>query len=160
MYEENTIVKAFLSAVRDAMSTMAMLEVEIEDVGEATTFDDCLDYSTVVGLSGDEDGVLLITLASPLAKKIVSSMLGVSEDELEGVDEILDGVGEVGNMVAGAAKTSLSGSPHWFNLSLPATVAGDKLELRPRPGTPGVVVDGRIGGHALRMGVWLPGVHD
>ena len=112
---ENPIVKAFIDSLSDAASTMAMMEVEIEDLDTPIDkIEQTLDYSAVVGLSGESDGVLVITLTKRLAQQIVGSMLGMSEDELDGDDDILDGVGEIGNMVAGGAKTALSDSAHCF----------------------------------------------
>lgn len=113
-----------------------------------------------MGLAGDSDGVLVISLTSRLAKQIVGSMLGMSEDEFDSDADILDGVGEIGNMVAGGAKTTLAKGGLSFKLSLPTTVAGDKIVLQPKSGTPGAIVDCKIGSELLRVGIWMQGVHD
>ena len=156
---DNPIVNAFIQATRDAVSTMAMLELEVDSCStHADKIEQTLDFSTVVGLSGGEDGVLVLTLTSKLAKQVVGGMLGMDESEFEGNEDILDGVGELGNMVAGGAKTALQGTPHHFDLSLPTTVYGDKIVLQPKSGTPGMIVHCTIGQEAIRIGIWKKGV--
>ena len=124
---ENTIVRAFIDSLTDALNTMAMLEVEVESMATpADKIEQTLDYSAVVGLAGDSDGVLVITLTALLAQQIVGSMLGMSEDEFDGDADVLDGVGEIGNIVAGNLKALLPGPS---DLSVPIVEAGASVLL-------------------------------
>jgi chemotaxis protein CheX len=161
MENENPILNAFLTAARDTLSTMAMLEIEVEGYStHADKIEKTLDYSTVVGLTGEKDGVLVITLTAALAKQVVGAMLGMDESELDENEDILDGVGELGNMVAGGAKTALQDSPHHFDLALPTTIRGDEVVLQPKSGTPGLIIQCNIGSEAMRIGIWKHGVTD
>ncbi len=82
--------------------------------------------SGVIGMSGQAVGTVVLNLSEEAAKKAAGAMLMMEMDEIN--DDVLDGVGELTNMVAGAAKTELQ----QFNLSisLPNVVTGKDHEVR------------------------------
>jgi chemotaxis protein CheX len=156
MTVDHPIVKAFMDALRSTLSTMAMLEVNLKDVREASRLNKTFDFTATMGLAREAgEGLMMITIDGRLARTIVASMLGMGEDEIDG--DLLDGVGEVANMVAGAAKTSLSGTPYRFDLSIPAASTGAGNEVSAKNGTPGFSVEGEINGQKLMLGLWMRG---
>jgi len=156
MHGEQPVVKAFLGALRETLSTMAMLEVEVDETTACERLEGSLDVSATLGLCGEREGLLVLSFDGGLASRVVAAMLGVGEDEVG--DDLCDGVGEVANMVAGSAKTILEESDHRFSLSLPATIEGAKHEVTPSTRTPGVLVRCSVQGLPLVMALWMQGI--
>jgi len=65
-------------------------------------------------------------------------MTGVAEKEVN--RDVEDCIGEVANIVAGGAKTTLAGHGLSFNISIPSVVVGDKHSIRHRADTPVIVI--------------------
>jgi len=64
------------------------------------------EISTLVGLSGDLTGAICVSMDKSTAFTIVRELMG---NEYESIDQtVVDGVGEVGNIVTGGAKRRLS----------------------------------------------------
>ncbi|MEW6411924.1 MAG: chemotaxis protein CheX [Candidatus Zixiibacteriota bacterium] len=81
------------------------------------------DIIGVIGLSGTVKGVVAVKFPVQTALKVVGRMVGA---EFRTVDaSIIDGVGELVNIVAGSAKTKIEG--HSITLSLPSVVRGSIL---------------------------------
>lgn len=158
MHAEQPVVKAFLGALRETLSTMAMLEVEVQETAPCERLGGSLDVSATLGLCGDREGLLVLSLDGGLAAQVVAAMLGVGEDEVG--DDLCDGVGEVANMVAGSAKTALEEGDHRFSLSIPATIEGAKHEVTPSTRTPGVLARCSVEGRPLVMALWMHGIED
>jgi len=149
----DAVIDAFLEAARDTLGTMAMLELDVQGVAPVARFDATRELTATMGLGGENEGLLVLSLDAPLARRAVSSMLGVGEEEVE--DDLFDGVGELANMIAGAAKTALTGGPHHFELSIPACTSGAGRSLSALAGTTGFRVEGRVAGEPLDVAVWL-----
>jgi chemotaxis protein CheX len=98
------------------------------------------EISGVMNLSGDVEGFVAVTFSSQLARKIVCRMLRIQLGE-ETEDDMIDGVGEMVNMIAGSAKAELVHTKHSFKLSLPNVIVGGPHGLgQPRDGTPAMVI--------------------
>lgn len=76
--------------------------------------------SGVIGLSGEAAGAVVLSLSEEVAIRAASVMLGYQLDEV-GAD-VCDAVGELTNMVAGAAKAELE--EHRLLAGLPNVVTG------------------------------------
>jgi len=99
------------------------------------------DISALIGLAGSGSGTVIISFPRAFADKIVSNMLGCEQNTLN-KDDIRDGIGEIVNMVAGAAKSSFSETKYKFNISLPTVVEGKpgETEIIHKKGVPCIVV--------------------
>jgi CheY-specific phosphatase CheX len=62
-------------------------------------------------------------------------------------------MGEVGNVVAGQAKTIMGATPFDFTFSLPRVVSGTEADVQPRPGQKGfgVAFSSDAGDFALQL---------
>jgi len=82
--------------------------------------------SGIIGLSGKAIGMVVLSLSDELAKKATSVMLLCETEEINA--DVIDAVGELTNMVAGAAKAELAE----FDLmvSLPNVVTGEDHDIR------------------------------
>jgi len=94
------------------------------------------DISGVIGLSGEAQGSISLSFSQETASMFVRKMLGgvatISEEDL------IDGVGEIVNIIAGNAKVHLTK----FNLSisLPNVIIGHNHTLAGQNGLPTIVV--------------------
>ncbi len=83
------------------------------------------DIIGVIGLSGTAQGIVALKLPVNTALAVVGKMIGA---ELRSVDSsIIDGVGELVNIIAGNAKVKFAG--HSISLSLPTVVRGGIYKL-------------------------------
>jgi len=159
MYEDNPITKAFIDAALEVLRTMAMLELKVETIEEPGNENLFLEYAAVVDLTCEVGaGSLVVTLSDDLSKNVVASMLGLVTSELEGDADLCDGVGELINMIAGNAKTSLSQTPYRFDFSLPRISHAGNLEFTPPANVAGRIANCTIGSEELRIEMWMNGI--
>jgi CheY-specific phosphatase CheX len=83
-----------------------------------------------VGFIGDANGMIYIHMTEELAKTCASQMLGFPASDLD-EEMVNDVVGELSNMVVGAAKSLLcdAGSP--CHLTIPSIIRGNKVSVEP-----------------------------
>lgn len=119
-------INPFVSALSTAFSTVLGCEVQR---GEITLNHGCIlqhDISGVIGLSGMAVGTVVLSLSAPVALGAASTMLMTEINEMNA--DVVDAVGELANMVAGAAKAKLE--QYQMSISLPTVVTGAGHEIR------------------------------
>ena len=79
------------------------------------------DISAVIGLSGDAQGAVVISMKNELAIKLVDIIIGTKHTKVD--KEVLDGIGEIINIIVGNAKARLERELHLI-ISLPTIVRG------------------------------------
>jgi chemotaxis protein CheX len=118
-------INPFIESVAETFENM--LETTIE-TGAPVLNDDTKgtpDIIGVIGLSGTAQGIVALKLPVKTALNVVGKMVGM---EFRGVDSsIIDGVGELVNIIAGNAKAKFEG--HAISLSLPTVVRGSIYRL-------------------------------
>jgi chemotaxis protein CheX len=82
--------------------------------------------SGVIGLSGKAVGTVVINLSEAVAIKAAAVMLMMDIEQID--EEVIDAVGEIANMVAGAAKAELA--EYELSISLPNVVTGSQHDIR------------------------------
>jgi chemotaxis protein CheX len=105
-----------------------------EEVGIGKPFaksrDECKSFIVgSIGLTGELTGAVVLSYDKDSILPTVSAFIG--EDITEMCDDISDAVGELVNVVAGAAKQHLVGA---FNISLPTVKDGAFESFFPSPG--------------------------
>lgn len=78
------------------------------------------DVSGVIGLSGEAKGSIVMSFPKDSAMKIVSSFIGEEMKDLNA--DVSDAIGELANIVAGAAKRDLTAFK--IQISLPTVIMG------------------------------------
>lgn len=119
-------INPFLSAIVKTFDTMLKCQVtrgtpHLKDDGSPGG-----PISGVIGMSGMAAGTVVLNLSEPAALKAASAMLMTEVTEIN--DDVLDAVGELTNMIAGAAKTDLA--QFELSISLPNVVTGENHEVR------------------------------
>jgi|GEM_PF-2483499 len=120
------IMKLFVEATMETFTTMVGLTPdagEIEDVGHIITPSEiCANIS----LSGDNaQGATTITFAREVAIKVVEGFMG--EGMADSDEDLYDALGEIVNIIGGAAKAKLSEMQ--LKLSLPSVTGGNNYFL-------------------------------
>jgi len=120
--EDAKIVRPFLDAVQNVISTMAMIEVT---PGKPFVKKDTVargDVTGVISMSGDRQGTISVTFTQDCALAVVSNMLGEKLTELN--NDIRDAVGELTNMISGQARRGLQQDGLTLEAGIPTVVMG------------------------------------
>jgi chemotaxis protein CheX len=92
--------------------------------------------SGIIGLAGDTRGAVVLSFSRETAIAIVSKMAGQEYKALS--NEVLDGVGELINIIAGNAKQDLL--DFRIDISLPGVITGSSYKIRWPEGIPVVAI--------------------
>jgi chemotaxis protein CheX len=148
-------VNPFISATLTTLKQMASMECHRTNLELRKDARSHGDISGVMVLSGGVEGFVAITCPDKLARSIVSQMLQVEPGE-ETDEDIMDGIGEVMNMIAGAAKAELVGTKNVFQLNIPNVIVGGPHNLgQPRMGVPVVVIEFETNGEKFEIMVCM-----
>ncbi len=94
------------------------------------------DVSALIGLAGETSGAVVLSFSHDTALKIVSRMEGVEHHFLGA--EVLDGVGELVNIIAGNAKKDLN--EFKILISLPGVITGNNYQIKWPSGVPVICI--------------------
>jgi chemotaxis protein CheX len=119
-------INPFVDSLVNTFQTMLGCDARRGNLSLADPVKRQFPISGVIGLSGNAAGMVVINLSEEVAMQSAAAMLMMDVTEVD--DDVLDAVGELANMVAGAAKAKLEE----FNLSvsLPNIVTGENHEIR------------------------------
>ena len=85
------------------------------------------DVSGVIGLSGQAQGMVVLSLERQVARQAAAALLMCDAATLS-EDDMVDAVGELANMVSGSAKAKLE--EYQLSISLPSVVLGQGHLIR------------------------------
>ena len=75
-----------------------------------------------IGMAGKLEGSLVLIFNNIVACKVVSKMLSMELADL--CQDVMDGIGEVANILAGGLKTRMSPIGYAFDISIPTVIQG------------------------------------
>lgn len=114
------LINPFLLATSEVFRTMLNCKVSRGPLslknGEGPEYE----VSGLIGLSGRLQGMVVISLGREAAIKATEILLGQRPDSLNA--DVVDAVGELANMIAGAAKAQLE--KYQMYISLPSVICG------------------------------------
>jgi chemotaxis protein CheX len=84
-----------------------------------------------VGFTGMVTGVVYTHTTLAFARRITSTLLGITDAEIEGDDMVNDAVGEMANMLVGQVKSRLCDRGQTCVLTVPSVVRGRSLRVEP-----------------------------
>lgn len=129
-------INPFLFSLANAFETMLGCKVERGGLRLTEGSSDLYEISGMIGLSGDVAGMVVLSLARNVALKSASALLLTDAEQIN--EEVIDAVGELTNMVAGAAKSKLG--EYQLSIGLPSVISGKGHYVRfPSNVTPIVV---------------------
>jgi CheY-specific phosphatase CheX len=80
-----------------------------------------------IGFNGTLEGTCAMCLPDSSACKLVSRMMNQEVSEVSA--EIVDGIGELVNIVLGGIKMKLEGTEFAFNISVPSCIKGSRMVI-------------------------------
>ncbi len=97
---------------------------------------DLKEVSGIIGLAGETKGAVVLSFSRETAIHIVSVFAGQEYKTLS--NDVLDGVGELVNIIAGNAKKDLT--DYRIEISLPGVITGSSYTMRWPEGIPVVCI--------------------
>ncbi len=113
------LVIPFVNSVRNVFSTMVRVKCEVERPIVKGSPTPHYDVSSIIGFSGDVVGSVVVSFQLSAAKKLVAAFAQMEIDEKS--PDFADALGELANMIAGAAKKDLGCSA---SISTPSVIMG------------------------------------
>jgi chemotaxis protein CheX len=111
------------------------------------------DVSGIIGITGTIKGSLALSFSAGSILKIVSNMLG---EEMKSIDgDIRDAVGEITNMVSGAARKRIETMGFSLSASIPTVVSGKEHSIMHVMGGPSVVIPFEMEGGSFVVDVCM-----
>jgi chemotaxis protein CheX len=133
------------SAATEVFETMLSIKLAPEPLEQAANNNGQGHIAGSVGFIGRLSGVVYIHATESLAKTITSTLLGLSEPEIEGNEMVNDAMGEMANMIVGHMKSRLSDRGMPCVLTIPSVVRGSNFSVEAVSST-----EGRIYAYACR----------
>lgn len=121
-------INPFLTAAANVFETMIEVPFSLGKPTLKTDREPTYDISSIIGLSGDVTGCVVINLSEEIALQLASGLLGETMTELD--DDCTDAIGEIANMVAGNAKTDFPSGGS--SISVPSVVIGKHRVAYPK----------------------------
>lgn len=103
------------------------------------------DISGIIGMTGKVKGSLALSFSEACILKVVSNMLGEEINSING--EIKDAVGEITNMVSGAARKKLEAIGFVITAAIPTVVSGKDHSIVHVLGGPSIIIPFEIPDH-------------
>jgi chemotaxis protein CheX len=94
------------------------------------------EVSAIIGLAGETTGAVVLSFTRETAIEIFSIFSGIKSDAL--TKEVIDGVGELVNIVAGNAKKGLENLR--IEISLPGVIVGNNYNINWPKGVPVITI--------------------
>ena len=118
-------INPFIASVIETFENMLACQVKVGKPIVTRDDDGSDDIIGVIGMTGTSKGIVAVKFPVPTALKSVGKMVGM---EFKNIDpSIIDGVGELINIIAGNAKVKFQGQR--ISLSLPTVVRGNMYKL-------------------------------
>lgn len=113
-------IKPFVVAVKRVFETMISVPFSLGKPVLKKGNEVPHEISSIIGLSGNVSGCVVISLSQAVAFQLVEALIGEPVSELDEV--CTDAIGEIANMIAGNAKTDFPSNNN--SISVPSVVVG------------------------------------
>jgi chemotaxis protein CheX len=125
LFMDRKFLAPFVASLGDTFSTMLSCAIHTKS-GQPFFDPPCYhDVSGIISYTGGAEGIVVVSLTREVALKAASALLMDEITELN--PDVIDAVGEIANMVAGAAKAKLEA--YQIRIGLPSVVTGPKHEV-------------------------------
>lgn len=144
------LIVPFVSSVRDVFRTMVNIETVVSRPEVKPHPGASYDVSSVVQFGGDIRGSVVLSFEAEAAVRLVERFAGVPM--AANSEDFCDAVGELGNMVAGAAKKNL---PCQATIGIPTVVIGPAHHIARLRDVPCLVIPCRseVGQFAVEISI-------
>jgi flagellar motor switch protein FliN len=115
-------------AVVDVFATMFSMDLAEAETVSAESLTGKRNVSSVC-FAGDATGIVSLHVGEDLSRRMAAGMLGMAPEEIEGNGEIVDMLGELGNIVGGNLKSALTDTGLRCALSTPSFTTGSDFMI-------------------------------
>ena len=124
-------INPFIESTLRSLEMMASISAEKTGLEVKEDHVTTYEISSIIGITGETSGSIVISMPALLACRIASNML---MEEITTMDRsVEDAIGEIGNIIVGDARRSLIQDGHQLNISIPTVVVGKGVRIS-RPG--------------------------
>jgi len=119
-----------LKSIVDAVDgCLAMCDTQAKCVGISTVpIQDPGTVTGLIGVHGDVSGFITVNMAERVALAAVGGLLQDHLDTL--TSQVIDGAGEITNIIAGGIKKGLAGTPWGFKyVTVPSVIVGQNYQI-------------------------------
>ncbi|MDR0871023.1 MAG: chemotaxis protein CheX [Planctomycetaceae bacterium] len=143
-------INPVVAGLEECFNTMLNCKIERTGLGLMENNQALYPVSGIIGISGKGVGTIVLSMTESVALKAASTMLMAELTELD--DEVLDAVGEITNIVCGAAKAKLA--QYSLSISLPNVISGEHCRLHFPPNSHPILIPFRSawGNLAIQLG--------
>ncbi len=131
-------INPFIEATTNTFQTMCSLTPTRDRVFLKGDGEETYGVSGIIGLGGEATGAVVLNLPEKVAMGVVSKFVG--EDFSAITSGVVDGVGELTNIIAGDAKNRLIQKGYKFEIGLPRIVTGRNYITAQNKNVPCLVV--------------------
>lgn len=149
-------INPFLHGTAEVLMKMASLTVTADKPYAKKTDTAPGDVSGIIGITGDAVGSLAISFTEPCICSIVTGMLGELHMEIN--QDVIDAVGELTNMISGAARSRLEKEGMILYAAIPTVVFGKNHTLQHILRSPSIVIPFNTDGGVFYVDVCLKSV--
>lgn len=122
---ETAIIESIDESIKEVFEMMAGAALSRFEGIDAASPADSKEISVVMGLTGELQGSLFLTMYQDAALAWTKALIDHEASEID--QTVIDGVGEMGNMVVGGAKRRLT--DYVVTMSLPSVILAGKDDI-------------------------------
>ena len=124
-------INPFVESAYSVLTEVLQAEVSRGELYLKSSAAPVLGVAAIIGLAGDVEGRVLLDMDKPTAIAVASGMLqSMDMDPVEEMNEMARAtISELANMITGQAVTKLHNLGFKFDLTPPALVTGDNMEI-------------------------------
>lgn len=124
-------INPFVESAYSVLAEVLQAEVSRGELYLKSSAAPVLGVAAIIGLAGDVEGRVLLDMDKPTAIAVASGMLqSMDMDPVEEMNEMARAtISELANMITGQAVTKLHNLGFKFDLTPPALVTGDNMEI-------------------------------
>ncbi len=124
-------INPFVEAAHDVLKEVLHTDVKRGELYLKSTATPVLGVAAIIGLAGDVEGRVLLDMDRTTAVQVASGMLaGMEMEPITDLNEMGRAtITELANMITGRAVTKLHNLGFAFDLTPPALVTGDNMEI-------------------------------
>lgn len=124
-------INPFVESAYNILSEVLSAEISRGELYLKSTASPVLGVAAIIGLAGDVEGRVLLDMTRKTAIDVANAML--ASMDMEGIKDLNDmgraTITELANMITGQAVTKLHDLGFKFDLTPPALVTGDNMEI-------------------------------
>jgi chemotaxis protein CheX len=147
------LINPFLDGTVSVLKTMAFVEPKAGKPFWKRNENAIGDVTGIIGMTGAAKGSLALSFSEECILKIVSNMLGEEYTSING--DIRDAVGEITNMISGAARQDLEKLGYMVTAAIPTIISGNGHQISHVLGGPSIVIPFEVEGASFVVDVCL-----